>query len=84
MKSGWPSSITSTRAFADAEALDFVIDERVGDVQDVERNFAVAESVGKPEKFERAHGGVIHPALQDDAEILRAIGEKFVQRVVSE
>jgi len=33
---------------AGTEAQDFGIDQRVGDVEDVERNLAVAERVGQP------------------------------------
>ena len=64
-------------ALADAEAFDFVVDQRIGDVENVERDFAVAESVGETQQFEAADGGVVHAALQDDAEILRAVGERI-------
>ncbi len=35
----------------------------------------------KPQQLQRAHGGVVHTALQHDAEILRSLSEKFIQRV---
>ena len=40
-------------ALARAEPPDLVVDQRIGDVQNVERNLAVAERVGQAEQFER-------------------------------
>ena len=67
------------RALAQAEVFDFFFDQRVGDVQNVVRDFAVAECIREAQQFEAADCGVVHAALQDDSEILRAFGKNFVQ-----
>ena len=67
------------RALAKAEVFDFFFDQRVGDIQDVVRDFAVAECIREAQQFEAADCGVVHAALKDDSEILGALGKNFVQ-----
>ena len=56
------------RVLVFAEVEELVVDQRIGDVQDIERHFGVAIDVGKAEALQRADDAVIHAALQDDAD----------------
>ena len=71
------------RLLAGAEAHELGIDQRIGDVEHVERNAAVAEHVGEPEHFERAQRGVVHAALHDDADVGGVAVEEFVELVLA-
>src|SRR5579884_1073949 len=65
--------------FSDAKALHFLIDERIGDVHDVEWHAAIAEDVAQAEQLERANHGVVHSTLEQDAKVPGTPGNKFVQ-----
>ena len=70
------------RLLAGAEADELVVDQRIGDVEHVERNAAVAEHIGEPEHLERAHRGVVHAALHHDADVAGVAVEEFVELVL--
>ena len=74
-KIGLPFFDHQHRAFAAAESLHFFVNQRIGYVQHVQRNLRVPECIGQAQQFQRPHGGVVHAALQNDAEILRIFGE---------
>ena len=82
MNSGWPSSINQDGFLAGAEPHEFRIDQRIGDVEHIKRNAAVAVDIGEPEDFEPAHRVVVHAALHDDADIGGIAIEEFVQLVL--
>ena len=67
------------RALADAERDQFVVDQRIGDVQDMERHARRAPNVGEAEQLQRAHDAVVHAALQDDADLGDVAGERLVE-----
>ena len=66
------------RVLADAERHQFVVDQRIGDVHDVERHTRRAPDVGEPEPLQRADDAVVHAALQDDADL----GDVAVEHLV--
>ncbi len=69
-------------ALAGAEAHELLVDQRIGDVEHVERDAAGAEDVGEPDDFERAQRGVVHAALHDDADVAAIAVEELVELVV--
>ena len=81
MKSGWPSSTTSTACLSRQKSNHFRRHQRVGDVQDVERHAGVAPDVGQASPHQRPHHAVVHAALQDDADLLQVAGEELVHAV---
>ena len=48
MYSGWPSSTISIALLARAEADDLLIEQRIGDVEHIERQRVAAERIGQP------------------------------------
>ena len=70
------------RALAGAEAHHLGVHDRVGDVEHVQRDAGVAVGVRQAQQLQCAHHVVVHPALQDDAEVLRILGEELVEPVV--
>ena len=70
------------RLLAGAEAHELVVDQRIGDVEHVERDAASPEDVGEAEQFERAQRGVVHAALQDDADVVGVAVEELVELVL--
>ena len=65
-----------------AEPDDLPLDQGVCDVQYVQWNAAGAEAVGKPEQFQCPDDRVVHPALQDDSDILSVPVEELIQSVL--
>lgn len=65
--------------FAGAEFGQLVIDQRIGDVEHVQRHGTVAIDIGKAKLLQRAHDAIIHAAQQDDADIAFAGTEIFVE-----
>ena len=57
------------RALARAERDHLLVDQRIGDVEHVERQRRIAERIGEAEQLERAQQRVVQAALQDDADI---------------
>ena len=56
-------------ALAFAEAEHFAFDQRVGDVENVDRELALPERIREPERPQRLDKGVVQPALDDEAGI---------------
>ena len=56
------------RVLALAEGEELVVDQRIGDIQDVERHLGFAIEVGEPEALQRADHAIVHAALHDDAD----------------
>ena len=67
------------RALACAEFGQLVGDDRVRDVQHVQRHLRFSERVGKSEQLQRAEHAVVHAALQDDPEVAHVGREPLVQ-----
>ena len=65
-------------ALADAKAFELVVNQRVGDVEHIQRHLRLAEGVGQPQHFERTHHAVVKAALHDDAKVFVAFSKKFV------
>ena len=65
---GLPLLDQQHRALVAAEVGDFVRHQRIGDVQDIERDAAGAPDVGQAQPLQRAQHAVVHAALQDDAD----------------
>jgi hypothetical protein len=78
MNSGWPS-YDQNRLLACAEALELRADQRIGDVKDIEGDAARAEHVGKTEDLERPQGGIVHAALNDDADVPGIAVKQFIE-----
>ena len=70
------------RLLARAEPHELGVDQRIGDVEHVERDAALAEHVGEPEHLERAQRGVVHAALHDDADVVGVAVEELVELVL--
>ena len=51
-----------------AEGRELIIDQWIGDVQDIERHFGFAIEVGEAQTLQCADDAVIHAALHDDAD----------------
>src|SRR6218665_3006948 len=64
---------------ATAEPVHLVADQRVGDVQDVQRHAAGAEQVGLAQQFERAQYAVGQAAQGHDADVLEVALDPFVE-----
>ena len=79
MNSGWPSSTIRIAFLFSAKFGDLVVDQRVGDVQAVNRHRGFAVNVGKAELLQRAHDRIVHAALHDDADVGGVGAEKFVE-----
>ena len=67
------------RALAGAEAHQFRIDQRVGDVHHVQRQLAAAVDIGQAQPLHRAQQRVVQAALHDDADVGGALGEELVE-----
>jgi hypothetical protein len=59
-------------ALAGAEAHDLLVDQRIGDVEHIERQLGAAEAIGQPQQLERPHQRVVQAALHDDPDVARA------------
>ncbi len=71
------------RTLACAERGDLLGDQRIGDVQAIDRDFRYAEGVGQPQLLQRAHGHVVHAALGNDADVVVRAGEHLVQLLLA-
>src|SRR6218665_143207 len=69
---------------ATAEPVHLVLDQRVGDVQDVQRHAAGAEQVGLAQQFERAQHAVGQAAEGHDADVLEVALDPFVELALSD
>ena len=56
-------------ALAGAELHDFIGNQRIRHIQNVERHFARSERIGISQELQRAQHAVIETSLQDDADI---------------
>src|SRR6266436_2481586 len=65
-----------------AKTLYLLIDQRIRDVQNIKRDFRIAEGIGQSQELQSSDGRVIHATLQDDSEILRVVREKLVQAML--
>ena len=72
------------RLLASAEGDDLFRDQRIGHVQAVDRQFAVAIGVGQAQQLLRAIQVVVEAALDDDADVAFFGAEQFVQMVVAD
>jgi hypothetical protein len=66
-------------ALAQAKALELVVDQRIGDVEDVQRHLRLAKGIGQAQHLERAQHAVVKAALHDDAEVFRTLGKELVE-----
>ena len=82
MNSGWPSSTIRIALLPAQKPHEFGVDQRIGDVEHIERNAALAEHVGEAEHFERAQHVVVHAALHDDADVADVAVEHLVELVL--
>ena len=69
-------------ALALAELDHLVIDYRVGDIHDVERDLALAVDIGKFQQFECAVHVIEQATLQDDADVLAVTGQVLIELVL--
>ncbi|MBC7938217.1 MAG: hypothetical protein H7Z19_00395 [Chitinophagaceae bacterium] len=67
------------RPLAGGKTQHFGVDKRVGHVHHVQRHAAVAVHVRHAQPLQRTQQRVVAAALHDDADVVRAFGEKFVQ-----
>ena len=68
-------------ALSFAKALEFIVHQRVGDVQHIQRNVGLAEVVGQAQQLQCTHHAVVQTTLHDDAKVLHVFGKKFVELV---
>ena len=68
-------------ALADAEVSDFVIDQRIGDVHDVERDGCFAVNIREAEALQRAHHTVVDATEEDQTDIPLCRSECLVELV---
>ena len=71
-------------AFAGAEPLEFIGHQRIGDVHDIQRHPAIAESIRQAETFQGPDGGIVQTALQDQADVLEVAGKHLVELVLGD
>ena len=71
------------RILALAEVQELVVDQRVGDVEHIERHVGLAVDVGEAEALQRADDAVVHAALHDDADRAVVRAEELVDLVAS-
>ena len=69
-------------ALARAKAFEFFVDQRVGDVQHIQRNVGLAEVVGQAQQLQRPHHAVVQATLHHDAKVLRTFRKEFVELVL--
>ena len=55
MNSGWPSSTIRIAFLPAAKVGDLVVDQRIGDVEAIDRHRGLAVDVGEAELLQRAH-----------------------------
>ncbi|CAB4880947.1 unannotated protein [freshwater metagenome] len=79
---GLPLLDEQNRALALAESDDLVVNDRIGDVHNVERDVAVAVRVGQAQQFEGTIHVVEQAALEDDPEVLVLLGHELIEAVV--
>ena len=68
---------------ADAERLQFVGDQRIDEIEAVDRDAGIAEIVGEAEARQRAQQRVGQPAERDDTELLQVAVEELIQFVLA-
>ena len=56
------------RVLVVAEVDELVVDQRIGDVEHIERHFGLAIEVGEAETLQGADHAIVHAALHDDAD----------------
>ena len=76
---GLPLFDQQHRAFALTELDNLVGDQRIGDVEDVERDAARSPDVGQAQPLQRAQHAVVHAALENDADLADIAGHEFIQ-----
>ncbi len=69
------------RALASAEGRELVVDQRVGDVHDVERHGCLAVDVREAQPLQRAHGAVVHAAEHHETDVAFSGAEGLVESV---
>ena len=67
------------RLLVGREGGDLVVDQRISDVEHVDRHGSLAIDVGQTKLLQRAHHRIVEAALHDDADIGRFRSEKFVE-----
>jgi hypothetical protein len=67
------------RLLACAKAFELPTNQRIGDVEDIEGDAARAEHVGKTEDLERPQRGIVHAALNDDADVPGIAVKEFIE-----
>ena len=72
------------RVLARAEVEELVVDQRIGDVQHIERHVGAAADVGEAEALQRADDAVVHAALHDDADAAVGRAEDLVQLALAD
>src|SRR5262249_48109078 len=69
------------RIFVLAEVHDLLGHKRISNVEDVDRDIALAKSIGEGEPLQGTQETVVHPALDDDADARRRTRHYFVELV---
>ena len=72
------------RLLAGAEANDFLIEQRIGDVEHVERQLGRAEGIRESRELERAQQRVVETSLEDDADVTARAAQKLVQAMLAD
>src|SRR5262249_55557732 len=67
------------RLLACAKASELRINQRISDVKNIEGDAAGAEHVGETEDLERPQRGIVHTALDDDADVRGIAVKEFVE-----
>ena len=71
-------------ALAGAEADDFIIDQRIGDVENIQRHLGVADRIGKADELECTEQRIVQAALHDDSDLTARAAHEFVQTVLAD
>ncbi len=69
-------------AFPFTEPFDLIVDQRIRHVEHVERHVAGSERISEAQELQGPRRRVVHPALENDAEIVGVLGKVLVEAVV--
>ena len=72
------------RTLGGAEIGDFVVDQRVGDVEAEDGDIRIAEHVGEADLLEPADHRIVEPAEADDPDIVVLAGKNLVELVLAD
>ena len=78
---GLPFFHNEEPALSAAEGFEFIVNQRISDIQNIKRNLGLTKCIGQAENFQSAKHAVVQAALHHNAKVIGIAGKKLIELV---